>query len=175
MCLWKEGAVKGLFWIWLNWISGLIDWGLHFGMGIILGTIPCWFLVFCFHFSGCSRNVSGVCPYLWVQEKIMKYRQSAKKAWLCPAEFLGEPFGDSAFDLLRNLCDLFLVNSRNGCVPWLTVPRMSLLCLSSNSCQLLFVPQCCQLSRGKFLNSSVDRIFVFNFDEVKRTTKFNFF
>ena len=40
-------------------------------MGIFLGTIHYWFLVFYVSFLGCCRNGSGVRPYLWIQEKIV--------------------------------------------------------------------------------------------------------
>ena len=62
-------------------------------------------------------------------------------------------FSDSAFNLLRNLCDIFLVNSWNGRVLWLAVPRMFFLCFSCNGCQSSFVSQCCHLFDGKMLRS----------------------
>ena len=58
-------------------------------------------------------------------------------------------FVDSACYLLRKLSDIFLVNSRNGRVSWLAVPRMFLLCFSCNGCQLSFVCQRCHLLEGK--------------------------
>ena len=61
-----------------------------------------------------SRNGSGVRPYLWVQKKLIYFRQGTQNAGLCPAELVGQFFRDSAFNLLRNLCDIFLVISRNG-------------------------------------------------------------
>ena len=71
-------------------------------------------------------------------------------------------FTDSAFYLLRKLCDIFLVNSRNGRVSWLAVPRIFLLYFSCNVCQLSFVSQCCHLLGGKMLRSYEDWIsFVF--------------
>ena len=59
----------------------------------------------------------------------------------------GTVFCDSAFNLLRNLCDIFLVNTRNGRVLWLAVPWMILLCFSCNGCQLSFVSQRCHFWR----------------------------
>ena len=56
-------------------------------------------------------------------------------------------FTDSAFYLLKKLCDILLVNSRNGRVSWLAVPRMFLLCISCNGCQLSFVSQRCHFWR----------------------------
>ena len=64
----KTCTVRGRNWVWVNWVAGLIDWGLRFRMGIILGTIPSWFLVFYIRVPGCSQNGYGVCPYLWVQK-----------------------------------------------------------------------------------------------------------
>ena len=83
-------------------------------MGITLGVALIRSLVFQVCVWECSRNSSGVRPYLWVQEKFVKFRQSTQNAGLCPAELLGQFFSDSAFNLFRNLCDIFLVNSRNG-------------------------------------------------------------
>ena len=70
----------------------------------------------------------------------------------------GRVFSDSAFNLLRNLCDIFLVNSRNGRVSWLAVPRIFLLCFVCNGCQLSFVSQRCHLFEGKMLLSYEDWI-----------------
>ena len=64
--------------------------------------------------SGMIAERFRVRPYLRVQEKFVKFRQSAQNAGLCPAELLDQFFSDSAFNLLRNLCDIFLINSRNG-------------------------------------------------------------
>ena len=46
--------------------------------------------------------------------EIRLIRQSTQNAGLCPAELLEQFFRDSASNLLRNLYDIFLVNSRNG-------------------------------------------------------------
>ena len=95
-------------------------------------------------------------PYLWVQEKLVQFRQSTQNAGLCPVESMGQLHSDSAFNLFRNLCDKFLVDSRNGHVSRLAVPRMFLLYFFWNgchfccslSCQSLFL-QCCHPWRGK--------------------------
>ena len=60
--------VRSLFCVWVNWIMGLTDGGSQFRMRIILGMILIWFLVFHACVPDCSRNGSGVRPYLWVQE-----------------------------------------------------------------------------------------------------------
>ena len=144
--------VRSLVCVWVNWMTGLTDGGFHFRMRIILGTILIWFLVFHVCLPECSRNDSGVRPYLWVQKKLVKFRQSTQNAGVCPAELLGQFLGDSAFNGLRNLCDmcdLFLADSMNGRVSWLAVPRMFLVCFSCNGCQFSFVSQHCHLSKGK--------------------------
>ena len=97
--------------------------------------------------SECFWNGSGVHPYLLVQKKL--FRQSTQNAGLCPAVLQGQFFSDSAFYLLRKLCDIFLVNSRNGRVSWLAVPRIFLLCFSCNGCQRSFVSQGCHFLKGK--------------------------
>ena len=51
-------------------IAGLTDRELPFRMGIILGTIPNWFLVSYIDIPDCCRNFSGNCPYLVVQMKL---------------------------------------------------------------------------------------------------------
>ena len=129
-----------------------------FRMRITLGVVLIRSLVFHVCVSPYSRNGSGVRPYLWVQEKFVWFRQSTQNARLCPAELLGQFFSDSAFNLLRNLCDTFLVNSRNRRVSWLAVPRIFLLHFSCNGCQLSFVSQCCHLFEGKTLRNYEDWI-----------------
>ena len=127
-------------------------------MVITLGAVLIRSLVFHLCVSECSRNGSGVRPYMWVQQKIVHFRESTQNAGLCLAELLEQFFSDSAFNLLRNLCDMFLVNSRNGRVSWLAVPKMLLLCFSCNGGQLSFVSQCCHLFEAKMLRSYEDWI-----------------
>ena len=120
------------------------------------------------------RNSSGVRPYVWVQDKFVYFRQSAQKAVLCPAELLRQFFNDSAFNLLRNLCDVFRVNSRNRRVSWLAVSRMFLVCFSCNGCQLSFVSQWRHLFEGKMLRSYEDWI-SFSVNRLENITKMWFF
>ena len=61
-------TVSSLFCVWVNWKAGLTDGGSQFRMRIILGMILIWFLVFHACVPDCSRNGSGVRPYLWVQK-----------------------------------------------------------------------------------------------------------
>ena len=129
-----------------------------FRMRNTLGVVLIRSLVFHVCVSECSRNGSGVRPYLWVQEKIVHFRQSTQNAGLCPAELLGQFFSDSAFNLLRNLRDIFLVNSRNGRIAWLAVPGIFILYFSCKGCQLSFASQCCHLSEEKMLRSHEDWI-----------------
>ena len=120
-----------------------------FRMRITLGVVLIRSLVFHVCVPECSRNGSGMRLCLLVQEKLVWFRQSTQNAGLCPAELLGQFFSDSAFNLLRNLCDIFLVNSRNGRVSWLAAHRIFLLCFSWNGCQLSFVSQRCHLFKRK--------------------------
>ena len=120
-----------------------------FRMRITLGVVLIRSLASHVCVPECSRNASGVRPYLWVQKKFVFFRQSTQNAGLCPAELLGQFFSESAFNLLRNLCDILLVNSGNGRVSWLAVPRMFLLCFFCNGCQLSLVSQRCHLLKGK--------------------------
>ena len=71
-------VVVGLVWVWINWIAGPIDWGRHFRMGIILWTIPSWFLVFCVRAPGCSLNGSGENLKLWVPGEIVYFGKSTQ-------------------------------------------------------------------------------------------------
>ena len=68
--IWKLG-VMSLVWVWIIWMIGLIDGGPHFRIRIILGTILIWFVEFHVCVPECSRNGSGVRPYLWLQEKFV--------------------------------------------------------------------------------------------------------
>ena len=138
---------------WTRVLCNLAAEDACFRMRITLGIVLIRSLVFYACVPECSRNGSGVRPYLWVQEKFVYFRQSTQNAGLCPAELLRQLFSDSAFNLLRNLCDIFLVKSRNGRVLWLAVPRMFFLCFSCNGCQLSFLSQCCHLFERKMLRS----------------------
>ena len=140
---------RSLVCVWVNWMTGLTDGGSHFRMRITLGVVLIRSLVFHAWVPECSRNGSGVRPYLWVQMKFVWFRQSTQNAGLCPAELLGQFFSDSVFNLLRNLCDIFLVDSRNGRVSWLAVPRIFLLCFACNGCIFSFPSQRCHLLKGK--------------------------
>ena len=65
-------------------------WELHFGIGIIQGTIPSGFPVFDVIVPGCSRNGYGASPHLRVQKKFVKFRQSTQNTWLRLDKFLGQ-------------------------------------------------------------------------------------
>ena len=119
--------VRSLVLIWINWLMGLVDWGSHFRMKIILGTLPNWCLVFYVYAPGCSRNRSGVCLYLWFWEVVVEFRPSIQNEGPCPAEFLGKLFKDPVFNLPGDLCYNFLAYFRNGRVSRLAVPSMFLL------------------------------------------------
>ena len=138
---------------WARILCWLAAEDAFFRMRITLRVAFIRSLVFHVCVPECSRNSSGVRPYLWVQERFFKSRQSTQKAGFCPAELLGQFFSDSVFNLLRNLCDIFLFNSRIGRVSWLAVPRMFLLSFSCNGCQLSIVFLCCHLFKGKMLRN----------------------
>ena len=113
-------------------------------------SVGSWFFTFVFldvpeQFGSASVPVGS--------REIRQLRQSNQNAVLYPAEFLGHFFSDSAFDLLKNLCNILFAVSVNGHVPWLAVPKMFLLCFSSNDCQLSLVCQCCPLLEGKLPNN----------------------
>ena len=105
--------VRVLFLVWVRWITGLTNRELHFGIGIILGTIPSGFPVSQVIVSGCSRNSSRACPYLRVQKKFLKFGQSTQNMWLRSAKFLGQFFSDPAFDFLWKLGDALFSHHRN--------------------------------------------------------------
>ena len=67
--------VRSLVCVWVNWMTGFKDGESHFRMRMIVGTILIWFLVLHVSVPECSRNGSGVRPYLWVQMKLVKFRQ----------------------------------------------------------------------------------------------------
>ena len=112
-----------------------------FRMRITLGVVLIRSLVFhvcvpeCVVICGFKRTSSNL-------ERAPKMRDSVR-----PADLLGQFFIDSAFYLLRTLCDIFLVNSRNGRISLLAVRRMFLLCFSCNGCQLWFLSQRCRFWR----------------------------
>ena len=99
---------------WARVLCSLAEEDACFSMRITLGVVLIRSLVFHVCCPECSRNGSGMRPYLWVQENFVQFRQSTQNAGLCPAELMGQFFIDSAFNLLSNLCDIFLVNSANG-------------------------------------------------------------
>ena len=70
--------MRSLVWVWNNWMTALIDGGSHFRMRIILGTILYWFLVLHVCVPACSRNGSGVWPYLLVQENSSNLARAPK-------------------------------------------------------------------------------------------------
>ena len=106
-----------------------------------------WFSTFVF------RNVPGTVPecvfICWFKRNSCNLDRAPRKRDSVLLYSWDSFFTDSAFYLLRKLCDIFVVNSRNGRVSWLAVPRMFLLRFSCNGCQLSFVSQRCHLLKGK--------------------------
>ena len=121
---------------------------------------PCWV-------RSIPERLRG-CPYLWFQENVIYFRQRSQDAGLCPAEFLGQFLCDPAFNLLRNLLDVFLSNCRKRQVPWLAVPRLLLLCFSWNICQFLLAPWRCHLFEGKKSGKVVTTDFCVFFVELQK-------
>ena len=80
----------------------------HFGMGIIWGAIPMSFPVFRISVSGRSLNSYGRSPNLWVQKKLVKFRQGTQDTWLRFAKFLREFLGYLPLFLLGDLGDVIL-------------------------------------------------------------------
>ena len=97
--------------------SSFVPWFSTFVFRNLPGTVLecvciCWF----------RRNSSNLNRAPKVRDSVLLY------SW--------DIFSDSAFNLLRNLCDIFLAESRSVRVSWQAVPRMFLLCFSCNGCQL---------------------------------------
>ena len=74
----NPGIVRGLFWVWVDWIARLLDRGLHLSRGIILGTIPSWFLVFHVHVLGCSGTVPESVRICGFKKKSSKLDRATK-------------------------------------------------------------------------------------------------
>ena len=82
-------------------------------------------------------------------------------------------FNNPALNLVKNLRDVLLGNSRNRCFLWLAVPGM-FLCFPWNSCQLSLVSYCCHFWSKKLNGSEKRKIFLF-FKEFFSATKCSFF
>ena len=79
---------------WARVLCSLAAEDACFRMKIALGVVLNRSLVFHVCLPECSRNASGVRPYLWVQKKFVFFRQSTHNAGLCPAELLGQFFSN---------------------------------------------------------------------------------
>ena len=66
-----EVDVSILVSVWIDWLMGPIYGGPHLRTKFIVGTILIWFLVFHVCALGCVWDGSGLCPFLWVQEKFV--------------------------------------------------------------------------------------------------------
>ena len=134
-----------------------------FRMRVTHGVVLIRSLVIHVCVSECFRNGSECIRICWFRRNASNLARlkSTQNAGFCPPVLLGQFFSDSAFYILRKLCDIFLVTSRNGRVSWLAVPRIFLLCFSCNGCQLSFVSQRCHLFEGKMLRSYEDWIILY--------------
>ena len=79
-------AVTTVFWA--RVLCSLAAEDACFKMRITLGVVFIRSLVFHVCVPECSRNGSGMRPYLLVQEKFVWFRKSSQNAGLCPAEVL---------------------------------------------------------------------------------------
>ena len=78
------------------------------GIGIVWWATFISFPVFQISLSGRSWNSYGTSPNLWVQKKLVKFRQGTQDTWLCLAKFLREFLGYSPLSLLGDLGDVIL-------------------------------------------------------------------
>ena len=77
------------FCLWAIELARVMREILHFGVGIDWGAIPSGLPVFPVSVSGCSWKSHGTSPNLWVQKKLVKFRQGTQDTWLCFPKFLG--------------------------------------------------------------------------------------
>ena len=96
---------------WARVLCSLAAEDACFRMWITLGVVLICSLVFHVCVPECSRNGSGVRPYLWVQEKFVYIRQSTQNAGLCLAELLGHFY--SSWDIIKKSYSLEYPTSRN--------------------------------------------------------------
>ena len=87
-------------------MSRMVTEVTRFGAEIVWGTIPSGFPVVWIIAPGSSRNGYGTSPNLWVQKKLVKFRQGTQDTWLRFAKLFREFLSYSAFDLLRDLGDV---------------------------------------------------------------------
>ena len=137
-------------WVWIYRLGRRVDRGTYFRRRIFLGGVLVRFLIFFVRFPGSSRNGSGLCLNLWIQNKFVYLRQSVQSTAFCrielPKSFLCHP----AFYVLWCLGDTVVVVLRNSCDSWLALPRVFFLILSSNCFQLWFIAECCHFE-GKLV------------------------
>ena len=140
-------------------------------MGIVRETIPNWFLVFYVRFSGISMNGSGVHPRTWDPIENILFKQSTRIAGVFFAEILGQFFGDSALNLVKDLRSIFLASFRMRRVSRPAVSLIFVLCFSCNRRQVSFASQCSHpLMRKVRAVVKVEEYFCV-FDELEGTTR----
>ena len=101
-------TVRVGFCLWAIELARVMRKKPHFGVGIVWGAFPSGLPVFPVSVSGCSWNSHGTSPNLWVQKKLVKFRQCTQDTWLCFAKFLREFLGYSPLDLLGDLGNVIL-------------------------------------------------------------------
>ena len=108
----------------------LTDRDFQFRMRIIVGTILSWYLVFYIGVSDCSRNSSGECPYPRFKRNSSNLARAPRMGDSVLLNSWDSFNSEAAFNLLRNLRDVLLSKSGNGCALWLAVP-MIFLCITT--------------------------------------------
>ena len=136
---WSAVSVRCLIWVWNQMLGRPVDGGTYIRMRVFLGVVTVWFLVVCLEYQDAPRTVPGYLQTCGFR----KYSSNVDWAviiQLCPTELPGI-FRQSAFFLLWHLSDTVFVNSRNGCVSRLAVPRVFFLTFSSSCCQFYLLPE----------------------------------
>ena len=78
-------------------------------------------------------------PNLWVQKKIIKFRQSTQNAWLRPAKFLWKLFSDLPFSCFRNFVVVFFAIPGLRVFCYCLFPVFSCVSLKNSDNFLLFL------------------------------------
>ena len=109
-------------------------------MRIVLGTISIVFLVFYACVPRFFRNHYPVCPYLWVEEKFFKFRQSTQNVGNCTADLPGHISSDPAFNLSeKNAIYPSLILGRVVFRDWLLLDCFSQVSLATTANFFLFL------------------------------------
>ena len=172
----NPGIVRGLFWVWVNWIARLLvlDRGLHLSRGIILGTIPSWFLGFHVRVLGCPGTVPEsvrICGFKKKSSKLDRARKMRGSVLLISWDnfVLTLPSISSETCVLYSSLilgtDVFRDSPFRGCSFYVSLETAANFRLFLNVATFL---------RGK-CSTMVKIEFFFNFNELESTLKCNSF